>query len=132
MHKVSEIRLGEGCTTCLWFSEAVLETVAEFRKKGDPNGAFWKKLQRVAKAGFRLYQRGDSPVVVYEWDQVFRFGVKGSLFRIIGFFEDNTDRNFIAIDAWLKRGQKLNTAERARIDEVARVRSQRDWKKVIQ
>jgi hypothetical protein len=31
----------------------------------------------------------------------------------------------------LKKGTKLNAAERARIDEVARVRRDNDWQEVI-
>ena len=131
MHNVTEVPFGVPCQTRLWFSEKVTKEVAEFRKRGDPNGAFWKRVKRHAQNGFWLAERGNNPPIRHEWDRVYRIGFIDSLFRIIGFYEDESEkRDFIAIDAFLKSGQDLNTAQRARIDEVARVRQEILWKKV--
>jgi len=66
----------------------------------------------------------------HEWGGVYRIGFVDSLFRIVGFYEDASKRDFIAIDAYLKRGQKLDASQRNRIDHVVNVREQKPWKKV--
>jgi hypothetical protein len=131
MYYVHLIPFRGSCQTRLWFSDRVLKDVAEYRRKGDPNGAFWKRLERCALAGFPLHERGSQPAVRYEWDGVYRVGFVDSLFRLIGFYEDGTNKTeFITIDSFLKRGQGLSAAERNRVDEVARVKRDGDWEKV--
>src|SRR5438045_2979157 len=116
MHQVTLINFGAPCKTRVWFSTAVTEEVGKFRKKGDPNGRFWKHLQRCAINGFEIYERGALPIVKLEWRGVYRVGFQHSLFRLIGFYEDGSSKaSFIVIDAFLKRGQNLNASERARI-----------------
>jgi hypothetical protein len=129
MHEVIEVPFGVPCQTRLWVSQAALRQIARYRKKGDPDGAFWKKLRRFAENGFALYERGDRPPIRAEGGGVYRIGTVDSLFRIIGFYEDDNKTSFIAVDAFLKRGQKLDASERRRIDEVARVRRDHDWQK---
>ena len=130
MHQVKEVDFECECQTRLWFSEAVQESVSEHRRKGDPNGAFWKKIKRYSQNGFGNYEGSKQPVKP-EWDGVFRVGTVDSLFRIYGFYEDGTNKKeFIAIDAFLKGGQKPNAAERQRIDRVVEVKKNRQWVKV--
>ena len=60
---------------------------------------------------------------------MYRIGTVDSLFRIIGFYENDDKTDFIALDAFSKSGQKLSPAERRRVDEVAWVKKDGDWKK---
>lgn len=130
MHEVAEVAFGGPRRTRLWLSEAVEKAIVRFRRDGDPNGAFWKKIKRYAQTGFALYEHGERPPIRAEWDGVYRIGTVDSLFRIIGFYENDDRNDFIAIDAFLKSGQQLNRAERRRIDEVARVKKDGDWAKI--
>lgn len=133
MHYVREIPFGVLCKTRIWFSDAVSRVVDQFRRKGDPDGRFWRHLRRCAQNGLWLYERGRPSPVIYEWDQVYRIGFDHSLFRIIGFYEDGSNKtSFIAIDAFLKRGQDLSQAEQERIDEVVRVKQNNLWRKITQ
>jgi hypothetical protein len=130
MEEVTEVPFGVPCKTRIWFSRRVQEEVARFRKKGDPNGAFWKRLKRHAENGLWTAEHGSPPPVQAEWDGVYRLGYVDTLFRIIGFYEDASKSDFIAIDAYLKKGRKLNDPQRERINYVAAVKKERRWKKV--
>jgi len=88
-------------------------------------------MKRLVANGFALHERGDHPPVRHEWNGVYRIGFVDSKFRIIGFYEDGKGTTeFIAIDAFHKSGQGLSAKERARINEVARVKQEHDWRKV--
>src|SRR5438552_6404933 len=102
MHEVMEVDFGVVCKTRVWFSQSVHKDVAKFRRKGDPKGAFWMRLERAARNGFELYERGDPPMVVNEGNGVFRFGTRDSLFRLIGFYEADRKDNFIVPDCFTK------------------------------
>ena len=128
MYEVAEV-FGGACRTRLWLSQGAQKEIVRFRKKGDPNGAFWKRLKRFAETGFSLYERGNDPPIRSEWGGVYRIGTVDSLFRIIGFYADDSKADFIAIDAFLKKGQRLNQAEKERVNEVVRVKKDGDWKK---
>lgn len=54
------------------------------------------------------------------------FGHPISLFRVIGFFDG---AEFIALEAFIKRGQKLGRAERDAIDRVVEAKQKKDWKR---
>lgn len=112
--------------TGVLISHGATEVFSKYRRKENPPGAFLKKLKRYAQNGFDLYVGADRPIRP-EWDGVFRIG-DSSLFRLIGFFEDGGS-NFIITDGYLKRGQKLDASDRDRIDEAARVKKQRLWKR---
>jgi hypothetical protein len=114
-------------TTPLWFSLKVIDEAKKFRVKGDPDGRFWKKLKWASNVGFPLCQRGD--ILKAEWNGVFRFGIKTSLFRIVGFYAEDGTQDFIAIDAFLKSGQKLGARERQCIDFVVEVKKYGRWRK---
>jgi hypothetical protein len=116
--------------TGIWMSEEAQKQVAKFRRKGDPNGAFWNKFASCAEGGLPNYEFGDPPVMRSEWGGVYRFGIRSSLFRLIGFYEDDTKKDFLIFESFLKGGQKLSGPERAVIDKVARIKKDRLWKKV--
>jgi hypothetical protein len=118
------------CGTRLWLSQRAAEGLAEFRKKGDPNGAFWKKVQRMARVGFRYYEGSRGMPIRPEGGGVYRIGIHGSLFRIVGFFKDESRSDFIGVDVFLKSGQDLSRSERDRIDAVAKVKQNGSWKEV--
>jgi len=127
MVEVAEMKFGVPCNTRVWFSSRAASELGRMRKKGDPNGAFWKKFRQCAMDGFGLYE--SVGIVKHEWSQVYRFGIKSSLFRLIGFYADNGKGEFIVMDAFDKLGQSLTAPQRARIEEVARVKREADWKK---
>jgi hypothetical protein len=120
----------DACKTQIWMSDAAISVVDEFRKRGDPDGRFWKCVKRYAQQGFGNYI-GDKCPIRPEWDGVHRIGIKSSLFRMIGFFPgDGLYGEFIVIDAFLKKGQKLNDSERNRINSVAAVKLSVGWRRV--
>lgn len=129
MHGVSEVNFGVACQTRVWMSEKANKGYRKFQKRNDPNGAVEACLKRCAVMGFRRAEYGD--FVKHEWDGVYRFGRPDSLFRLIGFYEDDTKENFIVIDAFEKGKQRLNARERGLIDNVAAVKRNRDWEKVL-
>ena len=69
-------------------------------------------------------------MVKHEWKQVYRVGFVDSLFRIIGFYQDQSKHDFIAIDSFLKKGQQLTAGQRKLIDQVAIIKSDALWRKV--
>lgn len=114
--------------TEVWFSDQALDDFTKFLKKGDPDGAFLKKLEQVAKVGFELHIA--SGILEHRWGGVYRFGIKKSLFRLVGFFEPGSDGcSFLVIRTHMKSGQKLSRAEREDTDETVRVRNEADWRK---
>ena len=112
--------------TRVWISDRAAEALGEYSSRTQPRGAFLRKLERYAENGFEHYCRGDGSPIKHEWEQVFRIG-DGGLFRLIGFFDG--DRDFVIIDAFLKKKQKLGGAERDRIDEVRRIREAKRWRR---
>ena len=106
---------------------AMKQIAAHVARKKDPDGTYLKTLTRAGMNGFWLLERTVPPVVKPEWDGVWRFGPKGYLFRLIGFYSDPCQDRFIIIDAFLKLGTRLNAAERKRIDAVAKVLRDVNW-----
>jgi len=112
--------------TRFWVSKQVVKAIA--KRDGKERAKLLKRLLRYAENGFWNYQGDDLPIR-HEWAGVFRIGHDDDLFRIIGFYEDQNQVDFIAIDAFLKKGQDLTPAQRKRIDEVVRVKDEHDWQK---
>jgi hypothetical protein len=131
MYEVVEIKFGCECRTRIWISSAAMKAVSRLRKKGDPNGQFLKKLKSCAVKGFDAFQSVTPPIIRFEWEGIYRVGFSGSLFRLIGFYENNvTKADFIVIDTLFKSGQSLNAAERKRINAVVQIKKKVLWKKV--
>ncbi|HEY3243767.1 MAG TPA: hypothetical protein VGM03_10490 [Phycisphaerae bacterium] len=128
MHEVTEVNFGVPCNTRVWLSRSAERAIQKFRRKGDPDGSFWKRLKRWAQNGFRLHEGPDGPIRL-EWDGVYRVGPIDSLFRIIGFYENDSRAHFIGMDAFLKHGQQLTDGQKKRIDAVAAIKRDGNWRK---
>lgn len=126
MHEVEELFEGASCKTVVWVSLEVINGLADYQSTEKHRGFFLKKLRHCAESGFKNYIRDDN-MVRPEWGGVFRVGHRNSLFRLIGFLED--DANFIGLDTFLKCGQKLSSSQRARIDVVAEVKRTKNYRK---
>ena len=113
--------------TEVWISDTVREAIGEYHKIERKPGSFLAKLQLCATAGFANYEGDKKCPIRYEWDGVYRIGLHADLFRVYGFYEEPNKRSFIAVDALIKKGQKLTRHEKDRINEVARVKETKDW-----
>lgn len=121
---------GPDLATNVWASASVREALVWYQKRKETHrGFFIGKLHRYAKDGFALWH-GEGRPIRHEWDQVYRIGHDSCLFRVIGFYAGGYQREFIACDAYLKGGTKLNRSERDRINAVASVRATGSWHKV--
>ncbi len=130
MHRVDRLFVGDEYLTDVWMSEQALRAIAKYDKKhrGEMNETF-KKVGYFARAGFPRFEGNKSPIRP-EWSGVFRIAASpNDLFRLIGFYEDEKRDCFLLIDAFLKKGQSPSSAERGRIDKVAKVKRDRDWEK---
>lgn len=126
MIDVKLVKLSEKkCSTRLWCSEKILEIVNVY-----PNQRFWVRVKRFYEEGFWLAERSSPPIVKHEWRQVYRIGFIDDLFRVIGFYEDQSKHDFMAIDSFRKRGQNLSKAQRKIIDHVANIRETKAYRKV--
>lgn len=105
-------------------AQGIREYLAKRPAEAEP---MLKKLKYYAEAGFLRFE-GEGQPVKHEWDGVYRVAWEG-MFRILGFYEDESKRNFITTDAFLKRKTMLSRPERDKIDEVARVKREGDWKR---
>ena len=115
--------------TRLWASDAVRDAIADFSEKRERTpGYFVGKLRYYAETGFELWI-GDEKPIRREWGGVYRIGQRNSLFRVIGIFENNTRKDFIALDAYLKRGHKLGSRDKKRIDAVTKIRADSTWRR---
>src|ERR1700722_19050074 len=113
--EVREIEVGSRCATHLWVTESVMKALTQY-----VDGPFAMNVQRMCENGFAIYERGNWPKVKYEWDGVYRIGIKQKLCRLIGVYEDGTSKgHFICPDCLEKGGQNLNASDRQRIDGAA-------------
>ena len=131
MVKVYQLFSQEEFNTRLWLSKkALTEVEVFFGKHDDPKPQkFWKKIVHFAKNGLWLAEKTSPPILKHEWDEVYRFGIFGSLFRLIGFYADTSRHDFIVIDAFEKRGQKLIKEEHKRINTVVDIKTEGRWEK---
>ena len=134
--KCTRLTLGFLVSPVLWFTQKVIDAVkVAASKRQDPKGIVMKKtLKRYAQKwlAYGTTRKEKGLQVKAEWDDVYRIGPTRSLFRIIGFYEDDSYADFIAIDAFVKHKQKLSRAESDRITEVGRDESCLSlWKKVL-
>jgi len=131
LHDVYELNFGTTCRTRIWLSETALKELSRFRRKGDPNGVWFKKLKHHAVNGLVNAERSTPPIVRHEGQGVYRIGFRDSLFRLVGFYSNGQKSEFIVIDALTKSGQKLSKAERDRIKAIADVKSSVLWRRVL-
>lgn len=129
MYEVAELFSGSQCQTRLWLAQPVADALAKrSRKHRQEVGILMARLRRYAQNGFALYE-GNAKPIRPEPDGVYRIGHPDDLFRIIGFYDHDSRTDFIAIDAFEKRGHGLSASDQARIANVARVKKQGLWKK---
>jgi len=129
-YDVQLLPLGPVSTT-VWLSKRAADELTDFIDRDKTTGArFLKKLKEWAKAGFANFEGGDGFPIKHEGDGVFRVGMRSSLFRLLGFY-NNGKGEFIVIDAVLKRGLPLSSSDRKRITEVARVKRVGCWRRIL-
>lgn len=130
MHVVDGLFSGPGFRTEVLISERAAKELAKQLKRDHLLKRFLKALEHYARAGFARFE-GEKNPIRYEGEGVWRVAYEPSLFRLIGFYEDEGKTTFVAIDAFKKRGQRLSGAHRARIKEVARVRREGGWRRKV-
>ena len=119
--------VGRDFKTEVWLTDRVKEQMCVSEKAGE----LATKLEHFAKVGFINFEAKVGRPIKYEGNGVYRIGLHASLFRLIGFYEDDRKTGFIGVDVFTKGGQKLSKSERKRIKEVAKVREDASsWRKV--
>ena len=124
MTEVDDVFSGLQCRTHVWLSQDAIDGIAEYAKKDE----FLKKLRYYAEAGF-LAMEGSGRPVRHEGSGVYRVG--HDLFRLIGFYEDDTKKDFIGIATFDKHGQKLRRNERELIKGIAEIKNGVQWKRKV-
>ena len=124
MIEVNALFVGDEFRTEVWVSDMAIRELED-----SAPDEFLQKLEYFAKAGFRNFEARKGNPIKHESGGVYRVGLHSSLFRLIGFYEDDRKTCFIAFDAFTKRKKKLSGPERDRIDEVADVRERGSWRK---
>lgn len=125
MLEVEELFAKLPCKTRLWASEAARKSIFDLDRQA--LGPFLKKLKYWCENGFSNFEGSEKAPIKLEWGGVYRIGIRSSLYRLIGFYEDAG--NFIAIDGFVKSGQKLSAGQTARIDKVVAVKKNKGWKR---
>lgn len=123
MYHLKEWKLTRLPKTRVWRTEAVQKQIL----KRDPQDRrkLMQKLQRYSANGFAEYL---GVAIQREQDGVFRIGSKSDLFRILGFFEDGTE-DFMACEAFLKKGQELTRAQQQKIGSIAVAKAENRYRK---
>jgi len=127
IHVVDPLFVGCEFLTNVWISSKAAKELRKFVTKG-PGKAFLGKLDHYARAGFGRFEFQGGPIR-HEWSGVWRVAHSASLFRLIGFYGGADRGEFIVVDAFKKKGQKLTSAQRDRIDIVADIMRRKNWRK---
>lgn len=127
MPEVDKLFVGRQYRTEVWAADRVFDELEEFARANDAGKQFSLKLKYYARGGFAAFERKGP--IRHLWDGVYRVGLKSSLFRVYGFYDGDGKGVFIAIDAFKKRTTELSSAENGRINEVARAKRDKLWKK---
>lgn len=121
---------GVRCDTTLWLSEGAATDIERELPDRHDRGKFLAKLKEWAIAGFADREGGDNSAIRHEGDGVYRIWWKrGSLFRLVGFYTEGK-REFIALAAMSKKGQKYTPGQWERIQRVAEIRKTGGWQRV--
>lgn len=115
--------------TAVWISAAAAKEFGEYQRTEQPRSRFIKKLDHFAKTGFGTYE-GERKPIHSVGNGVLRVGGDWTLFRLLGFYSRDDKSEFVVMAAVTKRGQRYDAAERATIEEIARVRDGRNWQRV--
>ena len=126
MHEVSELFPDKVCKTRVWVSDAASGAVIKFGKKHQQTiRELLLRLRRYTENGFVNYEGGESPIR-HEGNGVYRIGSPDSLFRFVGFYENDSRDRFIIIELYLKRGQ---AADQDLLRRVADIKQKTLWKR---
>lgn len=125
---VDPLFVGEFATE-VWTSKKLQDFVKKYsRKHHEEIMRLLGKIEDYARAGFENFE-GSQLAIRHEFDGVYRIGRDASLFRMIGFYENDRRCCFLLMDGFLKRGQKLSESDRKRIASVAQIKKLRHWSK---
>lgn len=125
--RVDSFLVGTEYETEVWYSPQVSKALEKLLEQdAKQGGKVLNKLDLYARQGFRN-QEGDRGPIRNEGNGVWRIGLWGDLFRILGFYTSDRKNEFIAIEAFDKKGQKLLKQERKRIKEVAKTKRNDTW-----
>lgn len=125
---VDGMAIGTKYRTQVWISKQAADGMEKELVPQDFENAV-RKVLMFAQGGFFNYERPGGPIR-HEGNQVYRIAYKSdTLFRLVGFYGDDTRREFVIIDAFTKHGKKLRGPERERIAAVGRIRETRTWQK---
>jgi len=131
MHIVDALFVGSDFVTSVWMSRDADKTLKKFQKKHRTEiPKLLAKVEHWAEGGFVNFEGGEGYPIKHESDGpgVYRLGHK-TLFRLLGFYENDDKGLFIIIDAFLKSGESLNSSDKDRIRAVANVKKYRQWQK---
>lgn len=130
MHIVEEYCCGDEFATAVWLSIAANVAIVKFVHKGKKQvSTLLEKVEYWAEKGFASFEGKKGYPIRHEWDGVYRIGLPASLFRLIGFYENDDKASFIIIDVLKKRGTGLSKSETSRIDAVAKVKREGLWER---
>lgn len=125
---VDGLFVGAPYETEVWCSKIVADALDQLQQGTKRERQIANKVDYYARAGFRNHEGGHGPIRS-EGNGVFRIGAWGDLFRILGFYSTERKDEFIAIDAFGKREQKLRKNEKLLIERVAHIKSDKLWEK---
>lgn len=121
------------CPTELWMSaEALTELEAKCKHEGKNTlEKCLSKLKTIAQGGFRNWEGEENAHIRHETGKTYRVRYKtSSLTRLIGFYEDDSKRVFVALAAIYKhKGDKYTAKQRGIIEWVDSVRTNDGWKR---
>ena len=114
--------------TRVWITKPALQEFKKYQNREQPQKKFLKKLKRYAERGFVNFEGSEGSPIRHEWDGVYRIS-DGSLFRLLGFYENENRTDFIVIEAFLKNKTKLNSSHKDKINAIARIKRDKSWTK---
>ena len=129
MHTVDALYVGREFATSVWISQHARKTLEKLQRRHRKEVPRWLyKVKHWASAGFKHFEGSEGLPIKHERDGVFRLG-HTTLFRLLGFYENDEGESFVIIDAILKSGKSLGSHEQDRIRAVARVKAEGSWQR---
>jgi len=129
MLTVKPLFRGPDYQTAVWVSEDVLELLSEYLETGGDDAAEWvDKAEYYAKAGFHKHE-GKSRGIRPKWGSILAIQPWATLFRLYGFYENASKKDFIVVSTTMKKGGKMRDKDREEVDYAALVCAQGAWQK---
>jgi len=131
MHYLDALFVGDEYRTCVWISETADAFLTKKTGKGHDRAIneLLDKIKYWAKQGFGDFEGGEGFPIKREPDGVYRLGRHASLFRLLGFYENDDKRRFLIIDGFLKLKVGSARHEKERIRQVGLVKKAKVWAK---